>query len=202
LVQVRRGFVEQNLQEETGQTEDTIVIFTADHGDMAGGHGMFWKSTSSFYDEVATIPFIVSYPRRVKPGWGDAAASLVGICPTVLEFTGQTIPAAVQGRSLAPVLTTGGGSSRAYNFCERVRPNKQRTRDVPPGGPGQFMVRGQGWKYARYSDGEEFLYDLRKDPGETQDLAGARSAKAIKKELDKQMRRWLEGTGHGGYPQA
>jgi len=182
--------------EATGRAADTIIVFTADHGDMAGAHGMFWKSTSAFYDDVATIPFIVSYPRRFGPGRSDACASLVDICPTLLELTGHPVPAGVEGRSLVPALTGKGSSQdRAYNFCERVRANKGRTRTVAPGTPGSFMVRGQGWKYIRYADRSEYLYDLRRDPGETRNLAEARLHQPRKRELIQQLEGWLHATG-------
>ena len=53
------------------------------------------------------------------------------------------------------------------------------------------MIRGGGWKYALYDDGEEFLYDLAKDPGETRNLAQERSAKARKTDLREQLQAWL-----------
>ncbi|MCL5745054.1 MAG: sulfatase-like hydrolase/transferase, partial [Acidobacteria bacterium] len=61
----------------TGRADDTIVIFTADHGDMSGSHGMVWKSTSSFYDQIVRIPLLIAWPRRIRPGRTEAAAGLV-----------------------------------------------------------------------------------------------------------------------------
>jgi arylsulfatase A-like enzyme len=162
--------------ERVGRAADTIVIFGADHGDMAGGHGMAWKSTSAFYDEVARIPLIVSWPGRIQPGKTEAAASLVDLAPTILELAGQPALRGIEGRSLAPLLL-GRSSAAGYvhGICERVRANPKRTRTLAPRNPAELMIRGEGWKYAVYSNGDEYLYDLRKDEGETRNLAAERS---------------------------
>jgi arylsulfatase A-like enzyme len=190
-----------NALDRTGQTEDTIVVFTSDHGDMAGGHGMFWKSTSSFYDEIVRVPLIISYPRQIKPGLNGMAASLVDMMPTLLDLVGLPIPQGVQGQSLAPYLLgkRDPAQARPYSFCERVHPNPQQTRRVAPGVPSSFMIRGQGWKYIRYPDGEEFLYDLAKDPGETNNVNAHPSYLDQKSILGHELEVWLEKTG---YPQA
>lgn len=73
-----------------GQTRNTIVVFTSDHGDMTGHHGMAWKSTQAFYDEIARVPLIISWPGMIRPGKTDAAASLVDLPATLLELTGHS----------------------------------------------------------------------------------------------------------------
>lgn len=82
LVDDKIGRVPDSL-ERTGRARDTIVVLTTDHGDMADGHSMVWKSTSDFYDEIVRIPLIVRYPRRIKPQKTDLAASHVDIMPTL-----------------------------------------------------------------------------------------------------------------------
>ena len=187
--------------ERTGRYEDTIVVFTSDHGDMAGGHGMFWKSTTNFYDEIVRIPLIISYPRRIKPGQNHMAASLVDIMPTLLDLAGRPIPENIDGHSLAPYLLRerDPASAPPYRFCERVNPNAELTRRVAPGTPGSFMIRGKGWKYIKYPDGEEFLYHLAEDPGETKNLAAQPSYSDQKNVLRRELEAWLVKTR---YPQA
>src|SRR5262249_14242198 len=146
--------------EKSGRADNTIVIFTADHGDMAGGHGMGWKSTQAFYDELARIPMIVSWPGRIAPGKTDAAASLADIPPTILELTGQSVPGHMQGVSLASMLRGKTSATKFVDgFSERVRANAQRTRAVMRNGKAERMIRGGGWKYVIYDDGGEFMYD-------------------------------------------
>lgn len=186
--------------EAAGRAEDTIVVFTADHGDMAGGHGMVWKSTNAFYEEVVRVPLIMRYPRELAPGRSGLAAGLTDLMPTLLDLVGHPVPDRLQGHSLAPCLRgeRDPAEAPAYAFCERVAANPQHTRTVAPGTPGSFMVRGRGWKYIRYHDGEEFLYDLGSDPGETTDLAGDPSLRDRKAGLRRELDAWLAETGYPG----
>ena len=140
---------------------------------MAGGHGMVWKSTDAFYDEVVRVPLLIRYPPRLKPQQCGLAVDLTDLMPTLLEFTGQPIPAHVQGQNLIPYLTgqASPGAARDFAFCERVAAHPKQLRHVLPGTRASFMVRGQGWKYIRYHNGDEYLYDLTADPGETKNLA-------------------------------
>ena len=140
---------------------------------MAGEHGMVWKSTSAFYDEIVRIPLIVRYRRRIRPQKSDLVASHVDIMPTLLHLLGSSIPRQVQGQSLAPYLLgeRDPAEARSYTFTERVQANSERTRTVYPGTAGSFAIRGRGWKYVRHSDGDEFLCDLNGDPGVVDNLA-------------------------------
>lgn len=186
--------------EASGRAERTIVVFTADHGDMAGAHGMVTKSTTAFYDDVVRVPLIVRWPGRVVPGVSGAPASLVDLMPTLLELAGHPVPEDLHGRSLAPHLLGGrNDGGPAYTFCERLPSAGRRRCGVPVEG-GDFMVRGQGWKYVRYRDGEEFLYHLAADPGETRDLAADPGAAAVKAELAAAMNEWLARTGGAPRP--
>lgn len=175
--------------EATGRAEDTIVVFTSDHGDMAGGHGMVWKSTSAFYDEIVRVPLIIRWPKRIKPWVSGMAASHVDIMPTLLELTGQPVPGHVQGHSLAPYLLGRQDASKAppYRLCERVMREPGKGRKLGPKARGSFMIQGEGWKYYRYPDGEEFLYHLEKDSGETRNLAADPASQERKKELIREL---------------
>jgi arylsulfatase A-like enzyme len=186
---------------QTGRAGNTIVVFAADHGDMAGGHGMFWKNTASFYDEIARVPLIIAGPGSRGPVRAEVAASLVDIMPTLLDLVGHPIPPGVQGASLAPYLTGQGdpASAPAYSFCERVQANPGHTREVAPGTPGSFMVRGKGWKYCTYPDGEEFLYHIAQDPGEMSNLSADPAFKEQKDALRHELEAWLQRTA---YPMA
>jgi choline-sulfatase len=183
--------------EKTGLSRDTIVVFTADHGDLAGGHGMMWKGTEAFYDELVRIPLIIRYPGRVKPCRSGLAASHVDFMPTLLELAGRPVPSGVQGHSLAPYLLGRKDPDKAppYRFCERVGANRRKSRQVAPGTPGAFAVRGRGWKYFRLRDGSEFLYDLKRDRLETDNLANVASFARRKKELVQELESWLSETG-------
>ena len=181
---------------ETGRAEDTIVVFTADHSDMAGGHGMVWKSLAAFYEELARVPLLIRFPQRIAPGRSDIPASLVDLMPTLLELTGHPVPGGVQGQSLAPFLTgqRPPEEARPCSFSERISSNPAKTRNVEPGVPASFMARGRRWKYIRYLDGDEYLYDLQSDPGETQNLVDDASALPHREQMRGELQNWLEQT--------
>ena len=183
--------------ESSGQLDHTIIVFTADHGDMAGGHGMVWKSTGAFYDEIVRVPLLIRYPRALKPQRCELPADLTDIMPTVLELTGRPIPPGVQGQSFAPYLTGRRDPSQArrYSFCERIPGNRTNVRKLGPGAKGSFMVRGQGWKYISYADGAEYLYHLAADPGETVNEAGNPACQARKQQLTEALHAWQRQTG-------
>lgn len=185
---------------ESGQWENTVVVFTTDHGDMLTRHGMVWKSTNAFYQEIVTIPLIIRYPRLVKPQVCDAQVSVIDFMPTILELTHQPIPQKIAGKSLLPLLTgkVSDADFRQYNFCERVGINPHGDREVLPNTQGDFMVQEKGWKYVIYRTGEEFLYCLDTDPAEVKNLAGDLKFANKKSELHAAITEWLKSTNWKG----
>lgn len=183
--------------EEAGRIDNTVIVFTADHGDMAGGHGMVWKSNGSFYDEIVLVPLLMRYPARFRPQECVIEAGHVDLMPTLLELAGQPCPATAQGQSLVPFLTGARPASEArpFAFCERAPPvpGNTRKRGARPG--ASFMVRGQGWKYIRYAEGGEVLYDLQRDPGETVNRANDAACAERKRIMADAMEAWHRRTG-------
>lgn len=177
---------------ESGQTDSTVIVFTADHGDMAGGHGMVWKSNSSFYEEIVRVPLLIRYPPLFRPQECDLEANLVDLMPTLLEMTGRPCPPTAQGQSLVPFLTGRKAvpEARRFAFCERVPPGKGNTRQRGARAGASFMVRGQGWKYIRYADAGEALYDLRNDPGETKNRIGEVACAPRKRAMADALEEW------------
>jgi len=163
--------------DETGQREDTIVVFTSDHGELLGDHGMYLKG-SFFYDPCVRVPLIVSWAGSVSEGLRAAGlVELTDLAPTLLGAAGLEIPERMQGRSLWPVLRGEADPSRIRDdvYCEHyggAEPGEAR---------GATMLRTELWKLvARHGTGTGELYDLDSDPGETRNLwdePGARDAK-------------------------
>jgi len=118
--------------EETGRLDNALVVFTADHGDMVGGHGMIWKSNGSFYDEIMRVPLLMRCPRLFRPQRSDLAVDLTDLMPTLLSVASEPIPADAQGQNLVPFLAGRRDPSQArpYSFCERVTANRENTRAV------------------------------------------------------------------------
>ena len=185
---------------ESGQWENTAIVFTTDHGDMLTRHAMLWKSTDAFYQEIVTIPLIIRYPKLVKPQVCDAQVSVIDFMPTFLELAQQPIPQRIAGKSLLPLLTgkVSDVDFRKYNFCERVEINPLGNREVLSNTLVDFMVQEKGWKYAIYRTGEEFLYCLDTDPTEVKNLANEVQYAAKKSELHLAINEWLKSTNWKG----
>ena len=197
--------------EKSGQMDNTIVAFFSDHGDMNGGHGMTWKETVSFYEEVVSIPMIFRYPKLLKPGVSQVAANTVDVFPTLFDILNRKQLPDVEGKSLLPYMTGDKEEDEAYpySFSMRISNNPKAERQVLPEMAGHFMVRGKGYKYmvyskldnkdARYSDEPfDILYKIDKNPGETVDLAKNPEFQEIKKEMNQELQNFLQRTGWSG----
>lgn len=152
--------------EETGQADNTIVIFMSDHGEMLGDHGIYLKGPY-FYDCLTRVPLMIRWPGHFKAGMKvDSLVELLDIAPTLLEAAGITVPSSMQGRSLMPLLTGHTKEHRDTVYMEYLDANA--TFEIPPMMTG---VRSEKFKLTFYDKprtGE--LYDLEKDPHETNNL--------------------------------
>ncbi len=160
--------------------ENTIVVFTSDHGDMNGSHQLIMKNR--FYDEAARIPFIFSGPG-IKKGVVDIetlACNGLDLIPTLCDFAGVKKPEGLTGISLKPILTGKSKElKRDYLFIENTV---------------GYMVMDGRYKYGLY-DGIgniELLTDTKTDPLETKNMAKNKSANDIKSRLKKQLVEWMK----------
>lgn len=98
--------------DETGQREETLVIFMSDHGEMLGDHGLYLKGPH-FYDEAVRVPLVLSQPGRIASGLlSDALVELTDLAPTLLEHCGLAPEPQMQGRSLQSILNGTADPSR------------------------------------------------------------------------------------------
>ena len=165
-----------------------ITVFSTDHGDLGGAHGLPYKGPA-MYEELVRIPLVISWPGRIRAARSDALVSLIDLLPTLCDLTGVPPPAGVDGLSLRPVLTPSPRSAlrvREMVFAEYY--GKQSWR-VPI-----RMVRTARWKYVRYLGYGEELYDLDADPGELRNLAGEASAAAERARLARELDEWIRRT--------
>ncbi|MBP6963387.1 MAG: sulfatase-like hydrolase/transferase [Armatimonadetes bacterium] len=164
---------------EKGLEDNTLVIFTSDHGDMQGSHGMIGKSLPGYYEEIVRVPLIVRCPGVIKPGTViDTHANTVDLAPTLLEFAGRKPLEDSQGVSLRPLLEGGAKSDDRPGFCER---------GLGDTGGWSRMVRTREWKYAYFSDGRRELFNLAKDSGEVKNLREDTGASADMKAMHKKL---------------
>jgi choline-sulfatase len=160
--------------DRSGQAENTLVIFTGDHGYLLGHHGRFEKHCC--FEEAIRAPLAVCLPGRIMPDQASSAlVELIDIVPTVLDLCGITPPATIQGRTLVPTLTGRVPTHRdevfiEYSENEEAAVRTDRWKFIY--GTGR-RERKDGYTTGRPLPGRTIrLYDLAADPEELTNLAG------------------------------
>jgi iduronate 2-sulfatase len=158
FIDAQLGLVLDGLK-KNGQWEDTIIIFTSDHGYHLGDHFIWGKVT--LFDIGAKVPFILRAPGLSKSGTtSEAMVELIDVYPTLADLAGLKAPGHLQGSSLRPLLGNP----------ERMGKKKYAYSVVTRGPKLGYALRNQNWRYGKWPDGEE-LYNLRNDPQEKNNLA-------------------------------
>lgn len=158
--------------------EDTIVLYAADHGDLLGDHGFFFKGI--FWQASWHIPLLVRAPGRAPQGAVGRYAGLEDLLPTILASCGIDAPEGVQGRDLF-----GGGPERDAAFGT-----------FGQHGRALHAVRTDDWTYiAHQNGGFEELYDLRSDPDECRNIGAAPTTEDVRGRLRRRLEGWLAGIG-------
>lgn len=161
---------------------NTVVIFTSDHGEFLGHHGMLWKGGRFLYDDLVHVPLLIRYPVTVPGGRVVShLAQATDILATLLDFAGIDPPAGVQGRSLRPIV-------------EQRAPRDWR-QAVLAEGLDVKMIRDYDWKMIFYA-GREYgeLYDLRRDPGERDNVYQLPAFRSVRSELTRRLAELLVQT--------
>jgi arylsulfatase A-like enzyme len=152
--------------DRTDQREDTLVIFTSDHGEMLGDHGIYLKGPY-FYEPAVRVPLVVSGPGLPRGEATDALVELTDLAPTLLHAAGERPPPGMQGRSLWPRLAGDRSldDHRESVYCEYYNAMPWHDDPVSPYGTMLRTDRHKLVAMHRLETGE--LYDLDADPGET-----------------------------------
>lgn len=167
--------------DDLGLRKNTIIVYTSDHGEMLGERGIWYKN--SFYDGSACIPMIWSFPKALPQGTvvGTPAMNM-DIFPTLCDLCNLPQPAGLEGRSLLPVMQDVDDGKDRHALSENYR----------NGFTGR-MIRTAKWKYFFYTSGEEFLYDMQKDPGEENNLITSPAYRETANELkQKASMGWID----------
>lgn len=141
--------------DELNMADDTLVIYSADHGDLAGDHGLFSKG--AFQEGSVRVPLICRWPGQIESSRTcDHLVSLIDVGRSMLDAFDIEDPRPGPARSLWPALRN------------QAEPRAHVTAMC--GSPGRdhlgYMVRSHEWKFAQYADGSTELYDLANDPAE------------------------------------
>ena len=176
--------------ESAGTLEDTVLVWSSDHGFFLGEHRFYDKRL--MYEPSIRIPLMIRYPRRIRPGSRAQRMALnLDLAPTLLDLAGVPVPPHFQGRTLMALLANPNGPWRSdwlYEYYEY--PGNEEVR--PCRG-----VRTERYKYIHYfTDPEEFeLYDLEADPAELRNLADDRPHAALRAQLAARLAALRRETG-------
>ncbi len=147
--------------EAAGCLENTYVVYTADHGEMAGEHGLWWKRT--YYEASAQVPLLISGPGIEAGKIVESPVELVDLFPTFCEWAGIQTPPGLDGESLTALVDGQIGSRQKHTAFSALLGERAET---------QFrMIRDQRWKYVDFPTAPSRLFDLESDPVEQHDLA-------------------------------
>jgi arylsulfatase A-like enzyme len=171
---------------EQGLENDTLLVFTSDHGEMFGSHGR--RAKYIFYEEACRVPFLVRWPGRIRAGATDTLLSTPDIMPTLLGALGLRIPRAVEGADLSGNLL--GKSTRGP---EAIYMQGMGTTAAWLDGTEWRALRNDRYTYAIYRrDRSELLFDNAADPYQLKNLAGDRAQQAMLTHYRTQLQRWMK----------
>ena len=170
--------------------DNTLIIFTSDHGELLGSHGLMRKGAAMF-EELVRIPLIIAPPEgRVNPGTCPELVSHVDLMPTILEYCGAETPAGLHGVSISsliegnehPIRTGIAGEFHSCNWAE--------SPPIP-----LRMWRTADAKYVESQQGDSEFYHLAEDPGERKNLIDDPASQVRIGEMKSALSEWLKETG-------
>lgn len=170
--------------ERRGVLEDTVIVFTSDHGDCLNDHGHSQKW--NMYESSVHVPAIVWGPKFVRGSQRiEGLTSLMDLGPTVLELAGVEPPAWMEAQSLLPALQGETWAGREHVFAEHARDFILTDTEL------MTMVRDDRWKLVTFVDSDEGqLFDLESDPDELDNRWDDASCRALRDHLQQVIARW------------
>ena len=185
-----------------GRLDDTLIVFTADHGDYLGDHWLGEKEL--FHDTVQQVPFIVVDPRAAADATRGTVeqrfVEAVDVVPTVLDTLGLPLPShRLEGRSLLPLLRgepADGWRDFAYSELDYAYRQARLTLGKAVDRCRAFSLRTPRWRYVYWLDEPEQLYDLQADPQQFFDLGRETATAAVRAELRTQLLAFLAERRH------
>ena len=212
LVDTHVGTILDTL-EECGLRDNTIIVFTSDHGDMMGSHRLIAKCVQ--FEEAVRVPFLLHIPGQTQGMRVNNFTSQVDIVPTLLDLLSQPIPEHLQGKSLRPWFDPDAGTRPSEDIFIEWNGHNNGFGDtngkvsIPDAmralaaeeeiirattDPVRTVITPDGWKLNYSPAGEHELYDLSQDPFELHNLAFQPGQKTRLQSLAARIRRWQAQT--------
>ncbi len=204
LVDTHAGSILKTL-DDCGLFDNTIIVFTSDHGDMMGSHRLLSKSV--MFEEAARVPLLIHLPGQTASRRIRVPVSQVDLVPTLLDLMGQAIPGHLEGTSLRPALEKGDGAVSGDVFIEwntRYKGTGEGKKDASLADEDEIrktlyefvrtIITRDGWKFNCNSLGGHELYNLKDDPLETTNLAARAEHQPLIQKLYSRIRDWQKRT--------
>lgn len=211
LVDTHAGSI-LNALEECALLDNTITVFTSDHGDMMGSRRLLAKTV--MYEQSVRVPMLVRFPPRIGPGRVTGPVSQIDLAPTLLDLMGAPIQPSLQGKSLLPLLQSRERVARDNVFIEWNGFDADAAEETMFGkyqdwmlqaadiseiksvftAPVRTIITPEGWKFNYSGRGEHELFDLAGDPLETRNLFGTKNGKTTARKPAEQIRAWQSAT--------
>jgi choline-sulfatase len=156
----------------TGQLDNTLFVYTSDHGEMGGDHGLWLKNV--LLENAARVPILVAGAGLPRGRTVETAVSHADLVATMVELAGAKPTQPLRGHSLLPLARGEGGAHPGFAYAESHSEGNCT---------GSFLIRKGDWKYIYFTGDDPLLFNLKHDPGEFNNLAGKPAAAAIQKEL-------------------
>ncbi len=181
----------QQTLEETGLAENTLILFTSDHGDLIGSQGYYKKQQP--YEESIRVPMLIDGPG-IEAGTYEALMNSEDIMPTLLGLAGVSIPSQVEGISYASMLQGGVQDIDTATLISCVQPFGQ-WNPIDHGGREYRGLRSLRYTYTRDLEGPWQLFDNEADPFQLENLVGKDDFMPIQMELDQLLDQKLKASG-------
>jgi arylsulfatase A-like enzyme len=183
-----------------GLSDNTIIVFTSDHGYHVGEHGLWQKM--SLFEESARVPLLIVAPGMSKGAAAKSPVQQIDLFPTLAELCNVKTPANLQGQSLAPMLKDVNVTGRGWAVSQVMRGGGLNRATVTSDVGSQsrnffgYTLRTPRWRYTEWDEGKEGreLYDHDADPKELKNLAGEAAQAKTVSELSGQLRTAVKTT--------
>ena len=184
-----------------GLAENTIIVFTSDHGYHVGEHGLWQKQ--SLFEESARVPLLIVAPGKAKKNVrSESLVSHVDLFPTLADLCGVAKPTNLQGQSLVPILSDPSTEGRGWALTQVVRGgriNRGGASAAIGDDGGRFFgysLRTARWRYTEWGEGEagKELYDHNADPKELTNLANKPEHQQVVAELSAKLKEAVKTT--------
>lgn len=181
-----------NKIKELNLSENTIVVFSADHGEMMGAHGVKPFVKQLAWDESVRVPFLISYPTIGKHIGTVVNAPLTtpDILPSLLALSGLEIPKTIEGENLSELILNPDPELDRAALMMNVAPFGANFKDAP-----YRAIRTKQYTYAITPDGPSMFYDNTKDPLQEKNLVGKSEYETVQKELHMKLTAELKKIG-------